>query len=394
MQEHPTLAAAQAAAHDEASATGARIFPGIVFRQGERTVISTSFPMTFIAKHIRFDSATKGGNPKDATNRPLMTDHARSIRDYVLANSSYYMLPPVTLSAGELLSVHAPVSKAPTRTGFMVIQDETRFSITDGQHRIAALVGQIGGRGQSGGAVEINEDLRTDGLAVMIVFENVRERIHQDFADAAQTKPIPASLLAAYNMREPINRVLSRFVAETPLFCGRIDQTSKTLPKMSQSVFLLNQVRAMVKELLFGDYAMSEDTLAPKAAQLLGREQQQDVFVSRATELVQILTEHMEPWKSIVALPETGETNPIPEFRQQYINMTATGLNVIGRIGFVAKDLPDEERHLLYRKLATEVDWRREAAIWQNKIISGGKIQTQRGPVTAAVLAVRTTIGI
>lgn len=115
------------------------------------------------------------------------------------------------------------------------------------------------------GVLELAPEMASEGLAVLIVVEDDIERIHQDFADAAQTKQIPASLLAAYNMRVPVNRVLTKIVDGSPLLKGRVDETSKTLPKFSQSLFLLNQLRGLVKELLFGDYALAEDALRRSA---------------------------------------------------------------------------------------------------------------------------------
>jgi hypothetical protein len=86
-------------------------------------------------------------------------------------------------------------------------------------------------------------------------------RIHQDFADAAQTKQIPASLLEAFNTREPVNRVLTKIVDESEFFRGGIDETSKSLSKNSPATFLLNQVPGMVKELPFHDYALAEASI-------------------------------------------------------------------------------------------------------------------------------------
>ncbi|MGY1901122.1 DNA sulfur modification protein DndB [Nocardia gipuzkoensis] len=79
---------------------------------------------------------------------------------------------------------------------------------------------------------------------------------------------------------EPVNRVLTRIVDNSPFFRGRIDETSKSLSKGSNSLFLLNQVRGLVKELLVGDYALGEDSLSRQAERRLGSRAQQDAFVA------------------------------------------------------------------------------------------------------------------
>ncbi len=396
--EHEDILHAMEAASREASAVGGRIFPCTVFKQGTRTMVATAFPNPFIKRQVVRESAIKGNSPRDTLNRPLMPDHAKSIKEYVIANHDDYILPPVTLNVDQHPSLHVQRSPgAPTRLGYIVVHDATRFYVTDGQHRIAALSGYQSGRSNTPGALDELPQLNSDAIAVLIVIETDRTRIQQDFADAAQTKQIPPSLLAVYNTREPVNKVLAAITARSKLLDGRIDETSKTLPKLSQHIFLLNQVRGFVKELLFGDYAMSEDSLTRQAAQRLGASKEQDEFVEDALLLLDTLTEHMHPWSTIVNLPRSGGVaNQIPDFRAQYVNMTATGLNIIGRMGYeISKEPSETVRHQRYVDLAVKVDWRRTADTWKNNIISSdNKISTQRGPVNAAAKAVREVLGI
>jgi len=229
------------------------------------------------------------------------------------------------------------------------------------------------------------------------VVEEDLKRIHQDFADAAQTKQIPASLLAVYNTREPVNGVLADLVERTRFFRGRVDATSKTLPKASQAVFLLNQVRQFVKELLFADYALSEDSVARQSSRLIGDKQARDELVEDAIVLVETLSEHMDPWREICSLPTSGgPANRVADFRQRYINMTATGLVVIGRVAYEIRKSTDLAwRQDAYKRLATEIDWRRDALIWRGSIVSpDGKISTQRGPVREAADRVKRQLGL
>ncbi|MEV4773058.1 DNA sulfur modification protein DndB [Micromonospora humida] len=396
--EHTDILIAMEAAAREAAAIGGRIFPCTVFKQGERTMVSTAFPNTFINRQVVSDSAVKGSSPRQSLNRPLIPDHAKSIKEYVIANRDDYILPPVTLNVDTYPSLHVQKSSgAPTRLGYLVVHDGTRFYVTDGQHRLAALAGYPSGRSQAPGALDEVPDLGNDAMAVLIVIETDRTRIQQDFADAAQTKQIPPSLLAVYNTREPVNKVLAAITSKSKLLHERVDETSKTLPKLSQHVFLLNQVRGLVKELLFGDYAMAEDSLTRQAAQRLSTPKQQDEFVDEALLLLDTLTEHMEPWSTIVTLPRSGGVaQQIPDFRAKYINMTATGLNIIGRMGYEINKEPSEAvRRQRYVDLATQIDWRRNAPIWSNNIISSdNKISTQRGPVNAAAGAVKAVLGL
>ncbi|WP_218062401.1 DNA sulfur modification protein DndB, partial [Micromonospora sp. II] len=216
-----------------------------------------------------------------------------------------------------------------------------------------------------------------------------------------QTKQIPASLLAVYNTREPVNQVLARITDESKLLHGRIDELGKTLPKASQKLFLLNQIRGMVKSLLFGDYALAEDTLSRMAATRLATQEQRDEFVAETLNMLGVLTELMEPWSEIAQLPTSGSgADKIVALREKWVNLTATGINVIGTVVYEINrhTVDPEQRAAYYRKLAVEIDWRRSAGIWANNIVvpdgKQGKIATNRGPVSAAVRNVKQAIGV
>ncbi|WP_306356275.1 MULTISPECIES: DNA sulfur modification protein DndB [unclassified Nocardia] len=279
----------------------------------------------------------------------------------------------------------------------MVIGDNVRFYVTDGQHRITAIKGHGTGRAATPGLMDLEAGFEDDSLAVLIVVEDDLKRIHQDFADAAQTKQIPASLLAVYNTREPINGVLADLVERTHLFRGRVDATSTKLPKASQAVFLLNQVRQFVKELLFNDHALNEDSVSKQSTLLIGDPAARNEFVADAVTLIETMSEHMDPWREICELPTTGgPANQVADFRQKYINLTATGLIVIGRVAYEVRKSPDLDWRLeQYKRLATEIDWRRTASIWRNNIVSSdGKVSTQRGPVREAANRVMDELGL
>jgi DNA sulfur modification protein DndB len=389
LTQHDSLTAAQAAASEAASASGGRVFTCVVFQQGGRLMLTTAFNYAFLSRHVFPESAVKGGNPRLATNRPVDTGHVRSITKYLTENGHDYILPPLTLNVRSVPAIHIPRGNFAMTVGFVVIGDETRFSITDGQHRLMAIT-------KRSENLPDDSTFLGDSVSVVIVVEPDMARIHQDFADAAQTKQIPASLLAAFNTREPVNRVLTKIVDESEFFHGRIDETSKSLSKNSPATFLLNQVRGMVKELLFHDYALSEASIPARSKQVIGTTQAQDAFVERTLAMLATLTKHMAPWDAIVALPTSGgPANQVVDYRRQYINMTATGLVIIGHVAYEIEKNPDaawrEER---YVDLATKINWRRNAEMWQGNIITEDKISTVRGPGRVAAQAVMRELGI
>lgn len=387
---HKSLTEAQQAAYEAASASDGRVLTCAVFQQGGRIMLSTAFTYSFLVNHVKADSAVKGGSPRLATNRPVDSSHVRSIVKYLGENRENYIMPPLTLNVQNLPVLHVPEGSFGKTVGFAVIGDDTQFLVTDGQHRLAAIKKYGESVDDPGSA------FMSDGISVVIVIEPEIARIHQDFADAAQTKQIAASLLAVYNTREPLNRVLTKVVDGSTLFKDRIDEISKSLTKNSPSIFLLNQVRGMVKELLFHDYALSESSIPARSNQIIGSTQAQDLYIKRIHTMLEILTKHMTPWNAIAELPTSGgPANQVVDYRKQYINMTATGLVIIGHVAYEIEKNPDPAwREQRYVELAQKIDWRRDAEIWQNNIISGDKITTVRGPGRVAAGKVMEQLGL
>ena len=236
-----TMEEAERAASREASATGATLLPAIMFRQGERTMITTAFLVSLVKNRLQANHAEKRGSVEQvraATNRPVMEDHVTSVKNYIKENvGKKYILPPLTLNARQPLSIYQADFDSTLQSIWLVIPASVKLEITDGGHRKRAIDEALD---------ELSEDaadaLRNDAVSVMITIENDMAQIHQDFADASKTKALPKSQLAAYDRRNPANGIVLDLISGCALFRGRVDSTSKTLSKNSNKLFLTNQV--------------------------------------------------------------------------------------------------------------------------------------------------------
>jgi DNA sulfur modification protein DndB len=262
-----------------------------------------------------------------------------------------------------------------------------------------------------------------DAVSVMITCETDLNQIHQDFADCSKTKSLPPSLLAVYDRRNPANKLVSDLERLCPLFKGRIDPTSKSLSKKSTFLFLANQLRQLVKELLAGTYAIADADFEKRAVELLGQEEQYNAAVQQFTEYINYLTgftkeratgqDSAEPrWKpdpSIPAIPVwheiaklplgTLEISQVPVKREEgWICLTATGLNLIDRIGhklFTNAELLKNWKYYAGKMADPQtIDWKRRAGMWQGNIMQGTKLLTQQGPVKHAYEQVTKAIGL
>ncbi|MDX1935035.1 MAG: DNA sulfur modification protein DndB [Capsulimonadales bacterium] len=387
LREFDTFDEASAKAALEAQATGSVIIPGVLYQQADRKMITTGMSFTKLVQAVQIDSVRKGDDPSTKRNRPLMTDHVRTIADY-LRETDNYILPPITLNVGSELICFTTNAKSPTKSVLLLLPDGVTFYVTDGQHRIEGIR-EVLNRGE-------RPELRQHAVAVNLVFETNIDQVHQDFADCAQTKPIPNSLLAAFNSRNPMFTLLKRVIDEVPVFHGRIDRTSKSIGTTSLNLFTLNQIRFCVAEILLGNSVYAAAQLDKYAAERLERSRKE--YEDGIVWFYRTFTDFNPTWKAIAESKGAQSQVDIPEHRANYVDLTATGLQVISRVGYSIMWMNRrkggrDDREELIMQLAM-LDFKRNAEIWQGNIIEGGNLKTNNMPVKKAVEAVKRAIGI
>ena len=231
----------------------------------------------------------------------------------------------------------------------------------------------------------------------MITIESDLAQIHQDFADASKTKALPKSQLAAYDRRNPANGIVLDLIDDCCIFQGRVDSTSKTLSKLSNKLFLTNQVRQMVKELLVGSYALADEQFEDRAITILvdAKSPQYEEQRKRFGEFIDCYTEAVPVLRNIAAMDNSGFAGErVRDLRMEgWVCLMATGLVIVGRIGYLLfkHDVADWKT---YVDRLGEIDWRKSGELWQGNIIRDGKVMTQQVPVRLAVQAVRNAIGL
>jgi len=388
---------AQRQAVEEAANTGGQAFPAILFRQGIRAFAATALPMVVIRERAVVREVRRGDDPSAVlsnANRPVMPEHARSIARFIKENmTKAYILPPMTLNVHQQVRMYVPDYPSDIISCMVVIPRTAKISVTDGGHRLTALNNLV----KQLDADQLSE-LDAQSMAVMISFETDPLQSHQDFADASRTKPLPPSLIAAYDLRNPANGLVIDIIADCPLFKGKIDSTSKTLSKKSNRLFLTNHIRQMVKTLLTGDPALLDDMFVKKATDLLGERGSEGYNAEKAriVEFINILTNNIVVFAEIAPLLEGRERDLISERRADgYICLAATGLLILAKIGYELfthpKLYPDWQA---YARLLGGIDWRKTAPIWQDNIINSGKSFSNKGPLNKAVDAVKASIGM
>ena len=385
-----------------ASDTNREVMPVRVFEQGDRTMVSGVLPIRVIVRVLAYNAAQKGQVAEkalNAGNRPKDPGHVRQIAMYLrraIENGENYIIPSLTLNSNSNVEVYVPDGDYTPTTGFAVFPDEAAVHITDGQHRYLAIrdvVHQL--RGTPAG-----DKFMRSGVPVMMTIESDLGQVHQDFADAGRTKPLPSSLLAVYDTRQPANLAVMEIGDHTRLLRGRIDATSSTLSANSPFVFLVNQVRQFVKSSLTGSPTVSEVTFASQAEAAIGNPEARKRWVASRVVFLDVMTELIPDWKGISELAPPGGADSAEVLartkairQKRTVPMTAAFLNTIGVVSHeLLKDATSnevdrkklEEELLARLKPLSQVDWERSAEIWANNLVVDAKIRTQTPAVKAA----------
>jgi len=385
VMEHPSWEAAVAAAGSEAATTMASSAPVILYQQSSRQFLVTSFPLPFIADRVKIDNLKKGEDPDAHYNRPLIPDHIRQISDY-LVNQDNYILPPLTLCIEDVLTVHVTKSTSVVKIGIVVLPQSVQFIVTDGQHRIKGIQE----------AYKRNPRLSKDAIGVTIVNEVEMDKVHQDFVDCAQTKAISPALLTAFNVRDPLARLVRDVAREVVVFRDRIEKVATTVGKNSVNLFTMNQLRQGVAELLVGDSKPAQGQLKRAVLERIPDDDMMKHHKKRICEFYRKFAAHNQQWTEVVLAAERPAEDLVDTktLRETYLHFNATGLVILSRVGhFILQQDPADQSAFI--EALARLDWRRSADLWAGVVISlDGKLANQYSQVNTAVAKVKRSIGM
>jgi DNA sulfur modification protein DndB len=390
----PSYEEAKQRAADDATSSMSMSLMTVMYEQAGRPYFSTALPIGALTRMVRFESAPKGtSEPEKYTNRPVITDHVQTIAKYLeerLEGGDKYILPAIALNVRERLRVHSFGTTSALRGALLVVPMNTVFHVTDGQHRIRALQAALGS----------HPELANDAVSVTIVVEPELAQVHQDFADCAQSKPIPPSLLTVYDAQDVLSGLTLRVVDAVPFFQGRLEKVGKTVSKRSNYLYTINHVRMSIGAALTGDASSSTPALRAQVNAVLPTGSENQEWFGRLKWFYNSLTDELPEWGIVRDANSSNETIPeFADFRTKYLHFGGTGLTIIGGAGHVILGLDDaSEREAKMKALAHEVDWRRVddhgGSFWEGTVLVNGKMVTSRYAVQGAVDKVLEHIGL
>lgn len=393
--EFDSFGEAQQAAALSATSSFSLMLPCIMFEQASRVYFSTGFPLASVTRLVKFDSAFKGSDPENYTNRPVIMEHVRTITDYLIDNEKY-ILPGITLNVKDSIKAYSVKADSAVHMAVIVIPADATFYVTDGQHRLKAVAD----------ALNKKPELKDDAIPVTIVVEPDRDQIHQDFADCAQTRPIPPALLTLYNRSDELSKLTVDIANSVDFFAKRLEKVGNTVSKRSSNFYTLNHLRMSIASAMTGNSAAGGASLSRTTGEMLATEQDRSEWKAKLVWLYDTLTEVIPEWKMVRDANVGLGSLPtdVIAFRSDYFHFTGTGLAIIGSVAYhIFKYYKDDqaEREEKLIALATQIDWRRVGndgspnPFWVGTIVTpDGKMVTSRYAAEAAVNRIEDVLKI
>lgn len=404
-----TLEEVRRKAQDIVAHTYQSTAPVQVFRQGDRVMVSAALPIKMLIKTLVAESADRNRTADVArryTNRPFLKDHCNVIADYLrktLQQGDSYIIPPLTLNALDSAGhskIYVPKGDMPSNSGYMILPDEAAIRITDGQHRFHAIK-QVA---EELRGTDVGDKFLNDSVLVMMTLSDNIAQVHQDFADAGRTKSLPPALLAAYDTRQPANNAAMQISERVPLLNGRVNSTGTSVSKTSPYVFLTSQVLQFVKHSLTGTTGAKDGQFNQQAEAAFSNKEALSRWVTSRTAFLKIMSEIIPDWNEIAKLspPDGPDSEDVLQKtkavkQRQQVPMNGAFLNALGLVshqilyGATSEENADKDESVWLEELRQtleplrQVNWRRDADIWNGNIVIGrDKIRTQAPAVKGA----------
>ena len=387
---YPTMQAANAAAQELATASIGLAVPGIYYQQGGRNFVSSALPVRALLNMARTESARKGSDPSSSRNRPLETKHVNEIAEY-LRLQDQYLLPPILLNAEKRLQICALETPSEIKPCIFVLPEKSNLFVTDGQHRLEAIRRCL--------ELDVKPGLSGDAVGVTIIEEPELDKVHQDFFDAAQGKPLQNSLLVEYDGRDPLNWLTREVRGSAKILMGRTELIGN-VGKNSLMMFTTNQIRNALIQLLVGDWSLFADSMRSQAVAKVTANP--DLWKKLATAAIDEFTSQNEQWRLVAFGDESVMLSAsVPQLREEYLHFTAAGLLVIcgaissllngdgGTTGELTQDQADKIAQL------ASLDWARRAELWAGYLVAeNGKVQNNKPSIALAVAKAKRAIEV
>lgn len=340
------------------------VFPAIRGVQAGREYYVTMCPLRIIPRLFLFNEDELP--PQMRAQRSLNRSRVPEIARYIVENPDSYIFSALTASVNAEVRFEslAGGTGPAERIGTLTIPMTATFVINDGQHRRAAIQQ----------ALTENPELGDETIAIVMFVDVGLDRCQQMFADLNRYAIRPApSIGVLYDHRDPMSELSRQVVIGTPFLRDVTDMENSSLAQRSRKLFTLSALHT-------ANHSLLEDI----------RPDSMPDRVDLASRYWKAVAEQFPLWQQVYR----GEVTA-GEVRRDFIHTHSIALHALGRVGnALLRTSEDAAVWSPALEKLRNIDWHREARIWEGRATSGGNVSKSRRNVELTTAYIRSVLGM
>jgi DGQHR domain-containing protein len=249
-----------------------------------------------------------------------------------------------------------------SRFGYLYLSGDVVLFPGDGQHRLRSAFD----------ALKEEPELAQEELPVVLIAYQTPDQVRQLFSDLnLNAKPVSKTIGYAFERRDPLVQVVKSVSHDVPLFNGRVNRRTNSLPKTSMHVITLNTLvegTKVIAEALrkVEDYEDLKEYVADTG--------------TATTEITQvweaIADAFADQWQAVL-MDEPGAAG---ELRDEYVFPHGLGWQGLAlAVSRLISEYGSHEWKEPFYRAVRSLDWRRTAEVWSgNAVIKDREKGTNR----------------
>ncbi|TVP62545.1 MAG: DGQHR domain-containing protein [Nodularia sp. (in: Bacteria)] len=356
-------------------------YPGLIFYQGKRKMLQINVRAKDLPTLLQAKPSDKN-DPDSGKNRPEVKGHAKEIKDYVIErakDNKSWVLGTITANVDEQ---HIEIHELGRGICIVVIPNEIKLDITDGQHRKSAIQELI----------LSNESylVSSDQFAITLILEGDHRQCQTDFRDMAQTKQLDNSLLLSFGEFEGRVGITKNLIERVRMFQEKTNKIGRNAPTKQRLIYTTNFIARFVS-CIFADepnndlQGLDVEKLSEALAECLNN------FFSECADTKDVSeTKH-----------EKLTVSQVAAFKEYSLLGVSVGLEVLGRLLHLTYD--QDRNYFDVHKVSelAQLDWSRKNNLWENNVIRRSsnsdtkayEVVNKPTPILDAVQTVKSTLG-
>lgn len=354
-----------------------KCYPGLVFRQGKRTMVQINVPADDLPTLLQAKPSVDN-NPDSGKNRPEVKGHAEEIKQYITTRAQQdkpWIVGTLTANVSpdkiELIELSRGIC-------LVTIPRHVKLDITDGQHRKRAIHDLIVG--------SQSELIADNDFPITLVLEDDFNQCQADFRDMAQTKSLDKSLLLSFGEFEGRVGITKNLIEQVPMFQNKTERIKSSPATKNKLIYTTNYIAKAVSCAFTNDPSNELEGYAVEQSS----EALRNCFNQFFAECIH--TKHI--FETSV---ENLTVDEIDTFKHECILGRSVGIEILGRLLCWTYDQSKYSFETGKVSQLAQLDWSTASQLWHGNIVNidpHPKNPAKRYKISAGVSPVRMAVSL